>query len=64
MSDASEVQNLAQLFSALTEVGRYGLSVLASTDASEVAKADASALIDLSTRKLHELLVALEDEEE
>ena len=63
MSDASEVTNLAQLFSALTEAGNYGLAVLANKDASEVAKADASAVVDLSTRKLHELLVALEDDE-
>lgn len=62
MSDGSDVQNLHQLFNALTVAGEYGLQVLHSQDASEVARADASAVVDLTTRKLHELLDALDDD--
>lgn len=57
-----EVRNLSELFQALTRAGSYALAVLQSADASEIAKADASAVVDLTARKLHELLQALEEE--
>jgi hypothetical protein len=63
MSESTDVRNLSELFSAITRAGTYGLAVLANPEASEVAKADASAVVDLTTRKLHELLKALEEEE-
>lgn len=62
--ESSEVQNLSELFSAITRAGQFGLQVLASPDASELAKADASAVVDQTTRKLNELLQAFDEDEE
>lgn len=56
---AQEAAQLAQVFESLTAAGHYGLAVLASRDASELAKADASALVELTTRRLHEFVSAL-----
>jgi hypothetical protein len=64
MNDPHDIRNLADLFAAITQAGNFGLAVLANPDASDVAKADASAVVDLTSRKLHELLQAIEDEDD
>ena len=64
MNDATDVRNLSELFAAITRAGTFGLAVLANPDSSELAKADASAVVDLTVRKLHELMQALDEDEE
>ena len=64
MSDTADVRNLSELFAAITRAGSFGLSVLACPGVSDMAKADASAVVDLATRKLHELLQAFDAEDE
>ena len=58
--EGTEAAQLSQVFQSLTTAGQFGLAVLASREASELAKADASALVDLTTRRLHEFVAALE----
>lgn len=64
MHENEDVKNLYELFSALTRAGGFALTVLQAAETSEIAKADASAVVDLTMRKLHELMQALEEEEE
>jgi hypothetical protein len=62
MSDSTDVHNLAELFAAITRAGSFALAVLSNPEASEIAKADASAVVDLTSRKLHDLMKALEED--
>jgi len=64
MTDTADVRNLSELFAAITRAGSFGLSILSCPEASDMAKADASAVVDLAARKLHELLQALDADEE
>jgi hypothetical protein len=63
MSTESESQQLVNLFRALTDAGTFGLAVLANPHASEIAKADASALVEVTARRLQELTNALNEDD-
>lgn len=64
MTEDHDVRNLSDLFSAFTRAGTFALAVMHSQEASDIAKADASAVVDLAARRLHDLMQALDEEDE